>query len=119
MDRVCQSCVENRLGLLRIVAILTLVTSCALAQPCNMDECADVLILGAGMAGVAAARTLHVNGKTNYIVLEANNRLGGLIRRDDTRNIELGANWIHGLEKEDPERHPLWREWLECDMLGP
>ena len=66
-----------------------------------------------------SAPSLHRESTDSLIVLEANNRRGGRIRRDDTRNIELGANWIHDLDKEDLERHPLWREWLECDMLGP
>lgn len=104
---------------LRLLVIATLVTSRALAQSCNTENPVDVLILGGGMAGVAAARTLHAMGKTNYIVFEANNKLGGRIRRDDTRNIELGANWIHGLDLADPNRHPLWREWRVCDSNGP
>ena len=107
------------LAFLRALAVATLVANCALAQPCSVDECADVLILGAGMAGVAAARTLHVNGITNYIVLEANAKIGGRIRRDNTKGIELGANWIHGLDMKDRNRHPLWREWLRCDKGEP
>ena len=107
------------LAFLQALVVATLVTGCVLAQPCNVDECADVLILGAGMAGVAAARTLHVKGITNYIVLEASDKIGGRIRRDDARNIELGANWIHGLDKNDKNRHPLWREWLRCSNGEP
>ena len=32
---------------------------------------ADVLILGAGMTGIAAAKALHERGVTNFIILEA------------------------------------------------
>ena len=81
----------------------------------------DVLILGAGMSGVAAARTLFVNGITDFIVLEAGDRIGGrvrLLRYDENRIIELGANWIHGLDKDDRSLHPLWREWEKCDTNG-
>jgi cation diffusion facilitator CzcD-associated flavoprotein CzcO len=33
----------------------------------------DTIIIGAGMAGVAAARTLYQNGIKNILVLEGNN----------------------------------------------
>ena len=35
----------------------------------------DILILGAGMAGVAAANTLHSLGVKNILVVEGSNRL--------------------------------------------
>lgn len=55
-----------------------------------------VLIIGAGMAGAAAARMLTDAG-CEVIVLEARGRTGGRIHThtDWGYNIELGANWIH------------------------
>lgn len=55
----------------------------------------DVLIIGAGIAGVAAATTLRAAGKTVQI-LEARNRIGGRMWswREWGAPIELGANWI-------------------------
>ena len=52
----------------------------------------DVLILGAGITGITAARTLEVNGITNFLVLEATDRIGGRIREYDGTSIEVGAN---------------------------
>jgi monoamine oxidase len=56
-----------------------------------------VVILGAGMAGLAAARMLVDAGK-KVVVLEARGRIGGRIWTDRTMGapIDLGAAWIHG-----------------------
>ena len=39
-------------------------------QPCGENADAQVLILGAGMAGISAAKTLYDNGVTDFIILE-------------------------------------------------
>lgn len=56
-----------------------------------------VIVLGAGMAGLAAAQTLAAAG-ISVVVLEARDRLGGRIVTDRTWGIplDLGAAWIHG-----------------------
>lgn len=61
----------------------------------------DVLILGAGMAGLAAARALAERG-VHCIVLEARDRVGGRIysRQLDTGVVELGAEFVHGTDSE-------------------
>ena len=64
-------------------------------------------------------RTLEVNGINNFLVIEATDRIGGRIREYDGTGIEVGANWIHGLDLRDPKHHPIWREWVECDEDGP
>lgn len=59
----------------------------------------DVAVIGAGAAGLAAARTLHEHD-INVVVLEARERIGGriLTHRDAATSIpvELGAEFIHG-----------------------
>jgi monoamine oxidase len=56
-----------------------------------------ILIIGAGIAGLAAARRLKENG-INSIILEARNRVGGRIHTDTTLGFpfDTGAMWIHG-----------------------
>jgi monoamine oxidase len=67
----------------------------------------DTLVIGAGAAGLAAARTLAAAGQ-RVAILEARDRIGGRIftRRTgaagsrDLLPIELGAEFIHGLPPE-------------------
>lgn len=65
---------------------------------CGGGGDADVLVIGAGMAGLAAAKKLREAGK-RVIVLEARNRIGGRIYTHPTWKdapLDLGATWIHG-----------------------
>ena len=59
---------------------------------------ADVVVLGAGMAGLAAARALAERG-VRVLVLEAQQRVGGRIlsqRAEGGGVVELGAEFVHG-----------------------
>lgn len=58
-----------------------------------------VVVVGAGIAGLGAARRLADSG-VQVTVLEARNRLGGRILTDRSLGfpIDLGAAWIHGVE---------------------
>jgi len=59
------------------------------------DGIQRVIVVGAGMAGLAAARALTERG-VEVIILEGRHRTGG---RVETRNgVDLGAHWIHGTE---------------------
>ena len=54
-----------------------------------------VLVIGAGVAGLAAARTLSERG-INVTVLEGRDRVGGRCLTRD--GLDFGAHWIHGTE---------------------
>ena len=56
-----------------------------------------VIVIGAGISGLAAARKLQKNG-FNVSVIEAKNYIGGRIKTDVFNGIklEMGSTWIHG-----------------------
>lgn len=60
---------------------------------------AQVVVIGAGAAGLAAAETLREAG-CHVLVLEARDRIGGRIWTHHEPSlrapIELGAEWVHG-----------------------
>ena len=73
----------------------------------------DVLILGAGAAGLAAAGELVGSG-VSVQVLEARDRIGGRIWTirpgEPNLPIELGAEFVHG-------RHPaIWRKLAKARL---
>ena len=59
----------------------------------------DVIVVGAGIAGLTAARLLHGAGR-RVIVLEARDRIGGRVvtERAGGRVTDLGASWVHGID---------------------
>ncbi len=63
----------------------------------------DVLVIGAGAAGLAAAHALNAQG-CSVVVIEARDRIGGrihTIRPEGTiLPVELGAEFIHGMPAE-------------------
>ncbi|WIE58064.1 NAD(P)/FAD-dependent oxidoreductase [Curtobacterium sp. MCLR17_031] len=65
---------------------------------------ADVVVVGAGIAGLAAARALALGGQ-RVVVLEARDRIGGRTWTDSSLGVpvDLGASWIHGIDG-----NPLW-----------
>jgi monoamine oxidase len=63
----------------------------------------DALIIGAGVAGLAAARELSRAG-LKVIILEARERIGGRVNTHyDPWPIELGAEFVHGKPPETLE----------------
>ena len=62
----------------------------------NAPEQADVVVVGAGMAGLIAARDL-LAANVPVLVLEARNRVGGRLLNHTLENgavVELGGQWV-------------------------
>jgi monoamine oxidase len=59
----------------------------------------DTIVVGAGVAGLTAARLLARAGR-RVVVLEARDRIGGRVwtERDHGLVTDLGASWIHGID---------------------
>ena len=60
----------------------------------------DVLVIGAGAAGIVAARTLHDAGR-DVLMIEARDHVGGRARtwsHDDMR-FDLGCGWLHSARR--------------------
>ena len=60
------------------------------------SEQTKILVVGAGISGLGAAKELHDSGY-EVTVLEARNKIGGRINTDRSLGfpLERGANWIH------------------------
>ncbi|XP_028657385.2 spermine oxidase [Erpetoichthys calabaricus] len=57
-----------------------------------------IVVIGAGLAGLAATKTLLENGFTDVTILEASDRVGGRVQSVKLGHtiLDLGATWIHG-----------------------
>ena len=60
----------------------------------------DVIIVGAGAAGIAAARRLHDAGR-QVLVLEARSRIGGRAWTMSAGGfpLDLGCGWLHSADR--------------------
>jgi hypothetical protein len=65
------------------------------------EDTFDAIVVGAGMAGLAAARVLAEAGRS-IVVLEARDRVGGRICTQQVGSLatEVGAEFVHGLPPE-------------------
>lgn len=76
-----------------------------------MSNEVEVAIVGAGAAGIAAARALHNRGRS-VLLIEAMARIGGRAHSIERAgmSLDLGCGWLHSAE-----RNPLVRE---AEALG-
>ena len=113
----------------RGILLFVLMLDGVLSLQCPSQKSAEVLIFGAGTAGVTAARILQDNGVTNFKILEANtDRIGGRIRNTTFGGvqIELGAYWVEESPENmttlhGPKVNPIWtlvRDPTKCFVEG-
>ena len=69
----------------------------------------DILIMGAGMAGISAAKRLSEHGINKVVVVEGSDRVGGRVK--DVKfggiTVEVGANWVHFSNMKEHELNPI------------
>ncbi|XP_050297420.1 spermine oxidase-like isoform X2 [Anthonomus grandis grandis] len=74
----------------------------------------QTVIIGAGLAGLGAAKQLAENGITDFKIFEAMDKAGGRIETIfiNDKALDLGAQWMHGKD------NPLYRFALENSLLS-
>ena len=80
------------------VIVLTILSSHMVnASPRDSNESDRIIVIGAGIAGISAAKKIQDQGK-EVLVLEARERLGGRIHTSQIGNnhVDLGATWLNG-----------------------
>jgi monoamine oxidase len=94
----------NRRDYLKLVSTILLSylanTQNAFAEKKLTNNKKRIVVIGAGLAGLAAAKELAAQGN-DVIVIEARDRIGGRIHtitKWPTMPIDLGASWIHKVE---------------------
>jgi monoamine oxidase len=93
----------------------------------------DIIIIGAGAAGIAAARRLQAAGH-RPLILEARNRVGGRAWTDTATfgfPVDRGCQWLHSADRnpwmfyarehgfEVIKRSPAWRQRIGAQQATP
>jgi len=80
-----------------VLLVPNLLTSCSKEDMSTTNNGKTVIVIGAGISGLAAAKKLKDKG-FNVIVIEAQEKIGGRIRTDRSLGMAFdeGASWIHG-----------------------
>ncbi|KAK9684702.1 hypothetical protein RND81_10G226600 [Saponaria officinalis] len=88
-----------KVSIMKLFLVFTCIILFSLAHALSPSSSSpSVIIVGAGMSGISAAKTLHDVGIRDFVILEATNRIGGRIKKTDFAGytVEMGANWLHG-----------------------
>ncbi|KAF5656488.1 n1-acetylpolyamine oxidase [Fusarium circinatum] len=106
----------------QLLTVLTAFFTAAEAATLPRDKATckktKVAILGAGVAGIAAAQNLTQAKITDFLIVEHNDYIGGRLRSQQFgRNaktgkpytIELGANWVEGIGSLETHENPIWK----------
>jgi monoamine oxidase len=86
-------------GLPIVLLSPTILASCSKKDDDIYPSDKTVIVIGAGISGLAAAKKLKGKG-FNIIVLEAQDKVGGRLRTNRTLGVAFdeGASWIHGID---------------------
>lgn len=90
--------------------------------PSTASDHTTVLILGGGMTGIIAARTLHEQGIDDFIILDAGTELGGRMIHQSFGVpgrqvvVEMGPNWVQGTQQGNGPANPIWELALKHNL---
>src|SRR3989344_3858738 len=93
-----------QLKLALIIAVFLLFVAYAQTLVTSESEHHEIIVIGAGMAGIAAANQLNEYGFKDIVILEARDITGGRMLTDssyENYRLDVGASWIHGT-KDNP-----------------
>ncbi|WP_305952403.1 FAD-dependent oxidoreductase [Emticicia oligotrophica] len=91
--------IKNSLSGIPILLTAPTILNCSCQDDNIIPADKTVIIVGAGISGLAAANKLHEKGY-KVTVLEAQDKIGGRLRTNRSLDIAFdeGASWIHGIE---------------------
>ena len=77
----------------------------------------DVIIIGSGWAGVAAAKELSSNGVDNFIIVEARDYIGGRSRSINLSGqpVDIGSSWVVNIGSSS-NRNPVHQAVLDSGV---
>ncbi len=103
-----------------ILLLLTLIADVRSQAQCPGQMDAEVLILGAGMAGLGAAETLSKNGINNFLIIDQRDKIGGRVQTEKFGGgiVELGPQWVIAADRNVPEdmQNPLLEIVRRCNI---
>lgn len=90
---------DSLTGLPFLLIAPTLLTNACKQKEEELPKSKTIIIIGAGISGLAAAKKLKEKG-FNVIVLEAQDKVGGRLRSNRSLGVAFdeGASWIHGID---------------------
>ena len=99
--------IKNSLSAAAALTVPTWLSACDDSAQIVDDELkakSPIVVIGAGMAGLSAAKRLAERGFINVTVLEARDRIGGRIFTERSLGlpVDMGASWIHGPSGSNP-----------------
>src|ERR1700694_2846711 len=108
-----------RSNIVKALLLVTMLMKAAVASPTRRASTCKktkVAVLGAGMAGITAAQTLHNNSISDFVIVEYNAEVGGRVAHTtfgkDPKGkpyvVELGANWVQGIASPGGPVNPIW-----------
>ncbi len=103
---------RSLLALLTSIFIERLAIRPIQAAKATVEKPKPIVVIGAGLAGLAAASELHKQGR-EVMILEARDRVGGRLwtsQKWSDAPMDLGASWIHGVLG-----NPITKLAQECD----